>query len=411
MILLCGTSQLRAQQGLTLESSIAIALENNLNVKIAKNQAEIADNNATKGNAGLLPVLSANGASNYSEHSANEVSSSASVNVSYNLFNELKARYNYKILNLRKEQGELNARFSIENIITNVVSEFYQLSKSYDDLSVVIENMEISRDRLNRNQSKYEFGNITKLEVLNAKVDFNRDSSNYLQTKQIYQETVREMNILLGRKADTEIQVVPDKSDFRLLDLEELKSHALKENAEYLIKESEFKENEFVLKQSKAAQLPSISFNSAYSYADQKVMGTNSHTQLTGGLNMSFTIFDGKQKKRNIVNAKIEKQNAELEYENKLLELEKDLLNAYTDYQFNLRILHLEEDALEAARLNFDQTKAYYQLGQVSATTFRNAQLNWMEAKNNKAAARYNAKLSEINMLKLSGSLLKPFKN
>jgi len=406
LIVLSRVSLLNAQEALTLESAIQIALSNNYDIKVAKNGSEIAKNNATKGNAGLLPSLNASGGVNYSEHNEDEIYSSGALNFSYTLFNGLGARHTYQILNLRKQQGELTARFNIENTIANVISGFYQLSKAYDELDVASENLQISKERLLRNESKYEFGNINKLEVLNAKVDFNRDSSVYLKSQQSYEEAIREMNVLLGRSAESKMQLIKEKSNFQEFNMMELKRKTLEENAEYLLKTSELREDEIAVKKAKSGQLPSLSLKSSYSYYENEIMGTNSHTQLTGGLTLSFNIFDGKRKKTEIANAKIQKQITELELQDKKLNLEKDLVNAYADYQYNLKVLALEEDALNAASLNFEQTKEYYQLGQVTSTSFREAQLNLVEAKNNKAAAGYNAKLSELNIKIVSGVLL-----
>jgi len=405
-LLFFSTIPLLAQEALTLESAIQIALSNNLNIKVAKNQAEVSSNNATKGNAGLLPSLSASGGTNYTEHSVDEISSSGALNFSYTLFDGLGGRYKYEILHLQKEQGELTARYNIENTISNVISGFYQLSKSYDDLEVSDENLEISKERLLRNETKYEFGNINKLEVLNAKVDFNRDSSSFLKSQQVYEEAIREMNVLLGRKAETTIQLIPDQSEFQEFNLVQLKEITLEHNAEYLLKANTLRQDETAIKQAKAGQLPSLKLNSSYSYYENKIAGTNSNTQLTGGLTMSFNIFDGKRKKTEIANARIEKQITEFEYENTVLGLERDLVNAYADYQYNLKVLTLEEDALEAAKLNFNQTKEYYHLGQVTSTTFREAQLNYVEAQNSLSAARYAAKLSEVTIQKISGTIL-----
>nr|WP_320119614.1 TolC family protein [uncultured Marinifilum sp.] len=405
-ILLTSAFAGNAQEALTLESSIEIALSNNLNIKVAKNDAEISTNNATKGNAGLLPTLSASGGVNYSEHSADEVYSSGALNFSYTIFDGFGGKYNYQILNLQKEAGNLTARYNIENTILDVVSGFYQLSQTYDNFKSAEENLEISKERLLRNESKYEFGNINKLEVLNAKVDFNSDSTEYLQSQQSYEEAIREMNVLLGRKAETKFQLISDNSEFQTFNIKNLKKQTLELNTEYLIMANDLRQKETLVKESKSGQLPSLNLNSSYSYYENEIAGTNTNTQLTGGLTMSFTIFDGKKKKTEIANAKIDKMNSELDYQNTILDLEKDLVNAYADYLYNLKILSLQEDALEAAQLNFDQTKEYYLLGQVTSTTFREAQQNLIEARNNKSAARYDAKLSEVTIKKISGTLL-----
>jgi len=396
-----------AQEALTLDAAVAIALENNLNIKVAQSDAEVSANNATKGNAGLLPTISAGANTNYSEYASDEISSSANLNFSYTLFNGFGGQYTYKVLNIQKEQGELKARYQIENIISSVIAGFYDLSKTSDDLYVSKDNLAISKDRLKRNEAKYEYGNINKLEVLNAKVDFNRDSSSYLKAQQNFDQSIRELNVLLGRTVDTEFIIVPDASEFRNFDLKQLKEEALNNNANYLIKREQLKADELNEKKAKSSQLPSLKMNTAYNYYENKIMGTNSNTQLTGGLSLSMNLFDGKKKKTIIANAKIQKQISLYEEEEQRLQLEKDLVNAYADYEYNLQILSLEEDALEASKLNFEQSREYYHLGQISSTTYREAQLNYIEAQNKRSAARYQAKNSEINIALLSGTLLK----
>ncbi|TKG94276.1 TolC family protein [Puteibacter caeruleilacunae] len=404
-LVLVGTST-KAQETLTLESAISLALENNLNIKVARKQADISANNATKGNAGLLPKLDASGGISYAQHTQDEVTSSAGVDLSYTLFDGFGRRFTYDILNLQKEQGALQARYNIESTISTVISAFYRLSETYDNVNTSSENVKISKERLQRNEAKYEFGGINKLDVLNAKVDFNRDSSNYLIAKQKYQEAIGDMNVYLGRPADTPFDLIPDASKFQTYNLEQMKEVTLQQNADYLLMAKEMEETEISLRKVKSSQLPSLNLRSGYTVYENEVAGSSSKGQLTGGISLSFNIFNGKQKKTDIANAHIQRDIALYNLENKQLSLEKDLINAYNDYQYNLKVLRLEEEALEAATLNFEQTKEYYQLGQVTSTTFREAQLNLTEARNNKAAARYQAKLSEVNLKKISGMLL-----
>ena len=405
--LLLFSTTLFAQDVLTLDSAVAIALENNLNIKVARSYSEISSNNATRGNAGLLPSISVGANTNYAEYASDELSSSGNINFSYTLFNGFGGQYTYKLLNIQKEQGELMARFNIESIVANVISGFYDLSESGDDLDVAKDNLAISKDRLKRNESKYEFGNINKLKVLNAKVDFNRDSSNYLKAQQNYDQSSRELNVLLGRSAETNLEIIPDASEFRVFDLDQLKNEALINNADYLLKRNQLKADEISEKKSKASQLPALKLNSSYNYFENKIMGTNSNTQLTGGLSLSMNLFDGKKKRTSIANAKIQKQMSLYDEAEQRLQLEKDLVNAYASYEYNLQVLSLEEDALEASKLNFEQSREYYHLGQISSTTYREAQLNYVEAQNKRSAARYQAKRSEISIEKISGTLLK----
>jgi outer membrane protein len=72
----------------------------------------------------------------------------------------------------------------------------------------------------------------------------------------------------------------------------------------------------------------------------------------------------------------------------------------------SLQVLAAEQLNIHSAQLNFDQSKAYYELGQISSTQFREAQLNLISAKNNIQSATYNAKIAETELKKSSGVLV-----
>ena len=91
--------------------------------------------------------------------------------------------------------------------------------------------------------------------------------------------------------------------------------------------------------------------------------------------------------------------------------LEKDIKNAYAIYKNNLFSISVEEKNLSTAKLNFDRTKELYNLGQVTTTQFREAQLNWIRAESRLITARYSAKYAEIELYRLSGQLLHLFES
>ncbi len=68
--------------------------------------------------------------------------------------------------------------------------------------------------------------------------------------------------------------------------------------------------------------------------------------------------------------------------------------------------MKLEEKALETARLNFTRTKERYDLGKVTLTQFRQAQLNLINTKNNISELRYSIKQYEYQIRKETGTLI-----
>ena len=65
LILLMTFAVASAQEILTVDDAIAIALKSNFDILVAQNDAEIAQVNNTPGNAGMLPEVRATGSVNY----------------------------------------------------------------------------------------------------------------------------------------------------------------------------------------------------------------------------------------------------------------------------------------------------------------------------------------------------------
>ena len=66
-ILIFGASFIvSAQPLLTIEDAVSIALKNNYDILVARNDAETAKINNTAGNAGMLPTVAITGSDNYS---------------------------------------------------------------------------------------------------------------------------------------------------------------------------------------------------------------------------------------------------------------------------------------------------------------------------------------------------------
>ncbi len=66
----------------------------------------------------------------------------------------------------------------------------------------------------------------------------------------------------------------------------------------------------------------------------------------------------------------------------------------------------MEQTSVETAKINFELTQEKYKLGQVLNTEFRQAQLNLLMTENSLNNSKYNAKLAELEIIKLSGILL-----
>ncbi len=124
---------------------------------------------------------------------------------------------------------------------------------------------------------------------------------------------------------------------------------------------------------------------------------------------MSWDIFNGRQSAIKTENARIAWLNSRLLHDRAARKLEQELRDGWESWLNSREVLGFEEKNIESARLNFSRTRELYVLGQVTGTTFREAQLNLIQAEKSRASARYDAKIRELDLLRLGGRLLTPF--
>ncbi|KAA3658908.1 MAG: TolC family protein [Calditrichaeota bacterium] len=408
-----------AQELLTLENAIAITLKENHSVQVARNNSEISENNAHLGGAGLLPRIDIISSANYSDNEVQTgfgaatdsyTTTTAAIQASYNLFDGFGSVYRYKKLNSLNESGQLRARNQIELSIVEVSDVYFAVAEASENLKLNSESLEISRQRLERAQNRSQYGQTNTIELLSAEVDFNTDSVSYVNAQLALDQAKRELNVLLNRDVNTDFQVNFEVEFAQNLNLANLQVNAAKNNAAYLLTTKNTQQSEFDLKIANSAYLPQLDFQTSYGYnqtKDQWGMTLNDpNRNFTVGLNLSFNLFNGFQNSVNKQNAHIQLKNERILQDEALLNLQSNVANKYQAYQNSLFVLNVQQKNLEPAQLNFNRTKELYELGQVTTTQFREAQLNLILAKNNILSAKYNAKINEIQLLRLSGELV-----
>jgi outer membrane protein TolC len=135
-------------------------------------------------------------------------------------------------------------------------------------------------------------------------------------------------------------------------------------------------------------------------------VAVSTNTGISGGINLTWDIFDGGGTITRVKNSRIILENQKLAKQDLTLNIQRDFNNAWTDYQNKLNIYYIQEDNIRTARNNFQRTEEQFRLGQVTSIVFRQAQQNLLLAELNRNQAKYDAKLAEVLVLQLSGELL-----
>lgn len=415
-----------SQEILTKDKAINLALDHNYGIKIANNKTEIAKNNASLYNTKYLPTISAstgiNYGNNYSDNTlqngtiistdnAEQNNYNASIALKYTLFDGFGRLYNYKRLKESHQISELDVRGIIENTILNVFTKYFEIARLTQNEITLKQSLEISKQRLKRVSYSFEYGQNTKLEVLNAEVDVNNDSISYINIKRQLANAKRDLNLILGTDITATFNVETNVLFLENLLLDDILNESILNNVNILKAESNIALGNYDIKINNAGWFPTINLNSSYGFTNFNNDITYLYDQqksknISAGLSLSWNIFDSGTTKTRVQNAKISLENLSILREELIQELKRNVLNAWEIYQNNLFIFSAEETNLNTNKRNFERSLEFFKLGQITSIQFRQAQVNLLNAENNFNKAKYDAKIAEIILLQLSGKLL-----
>ncbi len=416
-----------AQEILPVSKAIELALENNYGIKIVENNNQVAKNNASLLNSRYLPTIIGNAGASYDNQNQNGQPVqgdprivegaetrryNASINVNYTLFDGLGRYYDYKRLKEQYQLTELQARETIENTISQLFTVYYNVAQIAENVKTLEKTLAISKDRITRAKYQFEYGQGTKLDILNAQVDINNDSINLINTKQQLINTKRDLNVVLGNSVVNQFDVETKIEFLMNISKEDLLTKMKANNVTLLQLDKNIRINEFLIKANKSGFLPTVGLTGSYGWNESSTNSPlafvlqNTTSGFSTGVNLTWNLFDGGGTKTRVNNAKIDLENQELQKQSVLIGVQRDFLNAWDEYQNRLDIYRVQESNIITAKNNFDRTEEKFKLGQVTSIEFRQAQLNLISAELNRNQAKYQAKLSEINVLQLSGDLL-----
>ena len=416
--------KMNAQEVLTIEEAMKIALQNNFDIKIASNNLDIDKVNVTTGNAGMLPKVTAtltdaNSIQNSSQtrqdgtttslDNAKNNSLNYGVGLDWTVFNGFKMFARLEQLKELQKLGEAELKNTIIMKISAVNAVYFDLVQQQQQLAALDTTIVISTQRLTLAQNRFAIGKASKLEVLNAQVDLNTDKVALLRQKESYANRKIALNQILARDAKVDFKVVDEVAVDNKLILAELMALAEKQNPQLEAQIINKRVSELELKQIKGGRYPTVNLTTGYNFAEsQSSLGFTSQSSAKGlnyGLRASLNLFDGLAQNRNEKIAKIQIENSKIAIEQQSLLLNSELTTAFQTYLTNLELIQVEETNEAIAKQNLSITVDKFRIGTINTLEFRTAQLNYINAKVRYSNAQYQAKLSEIALRELAGNI------
>lgn len=418
---------LDAQVLYDLKKCIEQGLQQNYDIRIIRNEQKISENNYTIGNAGYLPSLDLNGG--YSGAGSNTTQNladgdqnknngvlnqtlNAGMNLNWTLFDGFNIQTNYKRLQELQKKGELNTRLTIENFVADLTSEYYNYIQQNIRLKNLKYAVKLSQERVRIVEASYQIGAGSRLDLQQAKVDFNSDSSRLIKQYEILFSSRITLNQMIVSDVVDQLILTGDSAiQFNeFLNKEDIWEKMLSGNTFLLLAHKEKSLSLLDLKTAQSEKYPYLKLNAGYGYTkniyNTGTIDNQNSLGYTYGLTVGVSLFDGFNRKRKQKNAKIAIENRELALQQTTFSLKADLANIWMAYKNNIGLVNLERENVGTAHDNYEIAIDRYKLGTLSGLELREAQNSLLEAEERLVQAEYNTKLCEISLMQISGQVL-----
>src|SRR5690606_22292 len=404
--------------------------QNNYEVQLSRNDSMVAALDYSYRNAAFLPRLNGTVGATWNNNDqkqtladgskreqknlrSSNVNSSLALN--WTLFDGLKMFATRDKAKELVELGGLAVKNQMANTVADVINSYYNIVAAKQQLVAIQEQMGVSEERVRLAQGRLDIGVGTKPDVLQSKVDLNAQKANILAQETIIQQLKERLNQLMNVTPGTNYDVSDTIPINQYIGLGDIQNDITRNNFDLLIAEKNIDIASLTLRERKAEQFPVVTFNSIYNFSrtDNKAVINpfsplfNQNSGLNYGFTVTIPILNHFNTRRQIRQAKLDVEYQKLVYENRKSLVNLDVINAFIAYEQQKKALALEEENILLAKENVDIILEVFRLRSATILQLREAQNSLQEAYNRLITARYNTKLSETELLRLKGTIVR----
>jgi outer membrane protein TolC len=417
---------------LTLAEAVQLTIANNFDIKIEKLKVEAAKKNNNLGQAGFFPNINLSLAygndfrdvvnpASFIQGVAQNTSLLPAINLNYTFFDGFKMFAQKDKLQQTQMLAEGNLSLLIENNIYSVIQAYYQVLSIQTQLKTLNEVLIKSRKNYLLFQEKKKIGVAGSFDFFQIESEYLNDSLNFVTLQTSKEKLLNNLNVLIGNIED-KVYTINDtlmglSGNFTINDVEKLVL-SQNRNLKNLMINKMLAESE--LKTSKADRLPTLTFNAGYNvnYSTQDLSRSVFITGRTGDANikaetqnyffnftLNYPLFRGGQTNNRIKTLKHQTEQIELQNEKLKLSLKNELESNVIEYENRKKINQLSETVYQGKLVLMQLADERLKAGTISSIEHSQIKIAYLNANQNLIFSRLNVILSELELMRLSGTL------
>jgi len=417
-MLILGVIHLNAQEAISLEQALSTGLEKNYSIQISAINEDVAAIDLGLGTAGGLPIITLGlRQSNRYDDITSAIQShgiTPSVNLNWTLFGGFSARIRKDTYDRIYDLSRGNSDILVENTIQAISLSWFKILLEREKLDVLKEVMDLSGDRYAYFQFKKQLGAAVTYDVLQAKIAYLSDSSNTIQQQYFLKRANRTLSLLLadssGSMYTAEGSLEAPLFQFNQDSLiQALFSNNLSLRNKYL--SQKILENNIGL--SKSQLYPWLSFNTGADFSESwsKPDGASGSWSDALGVyatfSLSYTLYNAGNIRGAIDQEILKEAGGLIEINEMRHSLRLNMLNQLDLFNSRKELYNVALERLESAKLNLEISEQKYRNGSINSFNYRDVQLTYLNAALSKLQSTYDLIESHMELLRLSGGLLR----
>ncbi|MBB4078958.1 outer membrane protein TolC [Lewinella aquimaris] len=430
-----------AQERLTLSEAIQRGLENNYQIRIAANELEVARNNNDFALTQKYPTISlginpgvgyrnqSNPASIVVQSTTTSYTVGPSASVNWVIFNGGRIRINKERLETLADLSAGQLQLQIENTVQDIINAYYDAVVQREQIDVRQRVLALSRDRINYQEVRKEFGQGGTFDELQARDAYLSDSTTLVVQQVTYRNAVRTLLQVMGsddlnQEVELTDDLVYDPTDYDPAALE-AQLLAANRNLQNLLINRDLAALQTQLIEAERKPVVGIGAGAGYDVAiqtgtqtfefggdqpgrEQELPGVAART-LSGnvGFTASYLLFDGGNRRVRTQSARLQEVTAQLDYQSAQQQLRTALLNTLALYENQARIIGITEELIANAERNIGIAEERFRGGTINSFDYRQIQLNYANAETQRLNALLNLKNTETELLRVTGQIVR----
>ncbi|MCB0640044.1 MAG: TolC family protein [Phaeodactylibacter sp.] len=431
-----GAVNMSAQEQLSLSDAIQVGLENNLQLRIADQSVQISANNNNWATAGRYPTVdfsinSQNGFTDQNNPASPALPEYTSINgggvaaldASWLLFDGYRVRFTKEQLETLEAQSQGNAAVVAENVIQSIILSYYQVQIQAEQLGVLEEVLTLSRDRVDYQEIRKEYGQASTFDILQSEDAYLSDSTSYLAQLDAYEAAMRNLNLAMGVEDLGTNYVLTDNLQFEVPAYEyaylEEKMFSENKNLKNLLISRELARINTELQEAAKSPTVRLGTGATYNVNVNKINAVNPFTGMDFGtsvgrtfnyyfnISATYRLYDGGVRRRNVENAQMQELSSILQVDDQKRILSNQLQNTLATYNTQRNLLQIATRRIETARQNLQIADERFKGGLINSFDYRTIQLSYINASQAQLNARFNLKVTETELIRLTGGLVR----